>query len=542
LGGYKYLCAYVVFAIVDGTKAGGRRPPKAPELTVEELRAYLGNLLPDYMIPSFFVQLSKIPLTSNGKVDRSKLPEPEGNIRTGVLYEAPRNETEQTLVNIWQEVLGADKVGIDDNFFDLGGHSLKAVNIAQRAKNENIDITIMDIFKYRTIRKMLENSARTQENVSPGLATQESSREFPGNHEGTRIILKYKFQRDYTSFLFRALPLGIIYAHEQMLPWLYQHFIQICAQTGDDGRIVVDYGETMDAHREVINHVKIGYADLVEVTDIVSYLKERINLNQYVIICLDEFYLGEKANYQKNHFVHESMIYGYDSSKQQFIGCGYNREQILDRLIFSYDEVSKAYEAGKTHYKGTAGYAKYQAVQLLSVIEREAAIEFDLRVFCKELNSYLLSIGEKERDCIMVRLKDRSDSIPRDRIKHGLNAYVDIIHALEQIIRGKYLIEYRSFHLIAEHKKGMYERLGYITGKFPVNQETVQAIEDYREVIDLMERVRLKVFEAIHADQNYGNDASKVIKQIINDLKLAREKEQELLSKILEQLRRSFHG
>ncbi|SFF11943.1 amino acid adenylation domain-containing protein, partial [Chitinophaga sp. CF118] len=117
-------------------------------LDIPGIRYYLNNLLPAYMHPTYFVQLDALPLTVNGKVDRKALPAPEGlSLTTTVAYEAPRNETEEKLVLIWQEILGKDKIGIKDNFFDLGGHSLKMMRVAARIhKTFEVNVSIKDLF------------------------------------------------------------------------------------------------------------------------------------------------------------------------------------------------------------------------------------------------------------------------------------------------------------------------------------------------------------------------------------------------------------
>ncbi|MEW9713030.1 AMP-binding protein, partial [Paenibacillus sp. SI92] len=112
--GQKFLCAYF---ISDG------------ELTVSELRAHIGSELPVYMIPSYFVKLERIPLTANGKIDRKALPKPEGGVDSGTAYVAPRTELEAELAQIWQDTLGCGQVGVLDDFFALGGHSLKAMSL-----------------------------------------------------------------------------------------------------------------------------------------------------------------------------------------------------------------------------------------------------------------------------------------------------------------------------------------------------------------------------------------------------------------------------
>ncbi|HLP49098.1 MAG TPA: amino acid adenylation domain-containing protein, partial [Candidatus Kapabacteria bacterium] len=134
----KYLCAYIV---------------ADKEFTLTELRTYLSRKLPDYMIPSYFVPLEKIPLTPNGKIDRKALPKPE--FQTSESYIAPSDEIEKRLVEIWSDVLGRDElhvmqlktsIGIDNNFFQLGGHSLNATIIATKIhKAFDVKISLANI-------------------------------------------------------------------------------------------------------------------------------------------------------------------------------------------------------------------------------------------------------------------------------------------------------------------------------------------------------------------------------------------------------------
>lgn len=125
------------------------------EISITELRDFLKMSLPDYMIPSFFVYMDALPLTSNGKVDRKSLPVPTGISNPGVEFVAPRNELEAKLVKIWQEILNIDKIGIHDNFFDLGGHSLKATRVVSKISREiKIEITLQQVFQMSTIEQL----------------------------------------------------------------------------------------------------------------------------------------------------------------------------------------------------------------------------------------------------------------------------------------------------------------------------------------------------------------------------------------------------
>lgn len=103
----------------------------APDIA--ELRQFLGQHLPNYMIPNAFVMLDEIPISANGKANRKALPEPDASHAVSAEYTAPRNDTEMQLVEIWQETLGIEKIGVFDNFFELGGHSILAMQIANKA-------------------------------------------------------------------------------------------------------------------------------------------------------------------------------------------------------------------------------------------------------------------------------------------------------------------------------------------------------------------------------------------------------------------------
>ncbi|NVM67814.1 amino acid adenylation domain-containing protein, partial [Mucilaginibacter sp. SG538B] len=125
-------------------------------LNTKEIKNYLGKSLPSYMIPGYFVQLEKLPLTSNGKIDKAKLPNPESHAMvTGVKYAAPENDTERLLVEIWKELLLIEQIGINDNFFDLGGHSLKATKLVSEIhKVFNIKLKLEDIFSNTTLHDL----------------------------------------------------------------------------------------------------------------------------------------------------------------------------------------------------------------------------------------------------------------------------------------------------------------------------------------------------------------------------------------------------
>ncbi|GAA6614913.1 amino acid adenylation domain-containing protein [Scytonema sp. NUACC26] len=142
--------------------------------TMNELRSFLKQQLPEYMVPSYFIVLDALPLTPNGKVNRNALPDPDHSKLEVEAYVAPRNEVERLLSTIWLEVLNLEKVGVNDNFFELGGHSLLIVQLHSKLNNKllgniNRDISVIDLFKYPTISTLAQYLGQEQNGSAPTL-------------------------------------------------------------------------------------------------------------------------------------------------------------------------------------------------------------------------------------------------------------------------------------------------------------------------------------------------------------------------------------
>ena len=140
--GSKRIVAYLV--------AAGKEAPG-----VSDLRAFLKEKLPEYMIPAIFVPLEELPLTPNGKVDRRSLPAPDKSLLASAReYVAPRTPQEETLAAIWAEVLGLDRVGVLDDFFELGGDSLLVIKVVSKANKAGVGITTKLVFQNRTLGEL----------------------------------------------------------------------------------------------------------------------------------------------------------------------------------------------------------------------------------------------------------------------------------------------------------------------------------------------------------------------------------------------------
>jgi hypothetical protein len=165
--GERRLVAYVVW---EAEEAAG------------EIREGLRRQLPEYMVPASFVSLDSLPLTPNGKVDRGALPVPEAPKEGGAAaYMSPVGEVEETVAAVWRELLGVERVGAEDNFFDLGGHSLLLAQVQDRlqALYPEAGLGIVELFEHPTVRSLAARLRRrpTATPVAPVPAVPSAERE-----------------------------------------------------------------------------------------------------------------------------------------------------------------------------------------------------------------------------------------------------------------------------------------------------------------------------------------------------------------------------
>lgn len=135
----KYICSYIV---------------ANKDLDINELKNYLSRYLPNYMIPTYFIKMKKLPINQNGKVDKNKLPDNFEKIKNSVQKEKPTTDEEKILLELFKKILGNEEIGILDNFFDLGGDSLTAMKLQIESISQNINITYSDIFNYPTVKEL----------------------------------------------------------------------------------------------------------------------------------------------------------------------------------------------------------------------------------------------------------------------------------------------------------------------------------------------------------------------------------------------------
>ena len=209
--GHKRLFAYVVSEVDPIATANGN------SVTTDTLRVFLESKLPVYMVPSAFILLEKLPRAPNGKIDRRALPVPEpAQTSSSQTYQAPRSPMETQLAEVWAEVLGVERVGIDDNFFALGGDSIRSIQMRALAKNRGLKFSLAQLFTHQTVRVL----AREAVFVDGKPAAKKQVEPFALVAEVDRAKLPAGLEDAYP---LSALQMGMIYHSEFASNAIYQN-------------------------------------------------------------------------------------------------------------------------------------------------------------------------------------------------------------------------------------------------------------------------------------------------------------------------------
>lgn len=359
-------------------------------------------------------------------------------------------------------------------------------------------------------------------------------KEFEGN---TQKELKIELHDEITTYLYRSLPVSIILSDSRFFPWYHQHYIQICSQMHQNGYITLDYMEPEINYGDILEHSFIGYDTMDSVGNIINFVLNQIECGYYVIICLDEFYLSEKKFYNKQHFVHESLIYGYDNVGKKFMGIGFNRSHTFSKITFDYDMFNHAYESGRTCYMDTAPYAKDHALQLLSIKPARTQYPFNLDTFLSELKSLINSTGEIKKVNYIVppggQWQSDNTLLLKNRICYGIETYDVVISGLDCVLGGKQVMDYRAFHLLSEHSRGISKRIEYIRSNYNMDGRIAENCKGYDQERKRLDSLRLDALKIPYLQQAKLEFTIIEMKSTLYSIK---ENTKAILSKVYERL------
>lgn len=183
---HKFLCGYF-----EGDSTVGSR----------QLRDFLMKSLPQYMIPSYFKYMDKLPLTPSGKVDRKRLPELDTSVIISREYVAPESDMEVQLAEMWQNILGIELISTNENFFEIGGDSLYAINLISRIyKVLNVEISISSLFQYPTIGELAQFLTDKRDKKYADIKKAEADDKYPLTSQQKRLFLLNQIEGDSTTY------------------------------------------------------------------------------------------------------------------------------------------------------------------------------------------------------------------------------------------------------------------------------------------------------------------------------------------------------
>jgi amino acid adenylation domain-containing protein len=229
------------------------------------IRGELRRLLPDHMIPSHFVRLDRFPLTSNGKLDRKALPDPRAGQDAGERDEAPlQNEFEEIVAGVWKELLRIDRVGRDDNFIELGGDSIKAIQAVTRLRRRGLKIDVADLLKSETVATIAARFAARPAVVEPPARSAAASTADPrvssvdfacvdlSPDDCNRLLASCGLSADDVEEIYPLMPLqaGMLYhsqADRKHLAYLQQMTLRLSGRL-DAAALARAFQETVDRH------------------------------------------------------------------------------------------------------------------------------------------------------------------------------------------------------------------------------------------------------------------------------------------------------
>jgi len=304
----------------------------------KELRNFLERKLPDYMIPSYFVQIENIPLTSSGKVDRKALPDPE--LKKGEGHAAPRNDVEKKLVKIWSDVLGVDKeiIGIDSNFFEIGGHSLKATILVSKINKElNVKVPLKEIFRFPYIRKISGYIKGAEEEKYTGIEKSEEKEYYTLSYNQKRLWIIHQLDPDSPS-----------YHMPGMIP--LEHNVDVAALEKALSRIFERHESLRTAFKQVgeqpLQFIEKTIALPFKVIDISSLPgkeKQEKKDSIYLEVAVTPFNLSQAPLFRSVLVKSAETSYDFMFNMHHIISDGWSQEVLKNEFTAYYE----GYRAGK---------------------------------------------------------------------------------------------------------------------------------------------------------------------------------------------------
>lgn len=438
-----YLCAYVVLK---------------NKKTLADIKQHLTKKLPVYMIPSYFMELEKLPLTPNGKVDKKALLALE--IDTSVHGEDlfPKSEIEIKIFEIWRNVLGTENININQNFFQIGGNSVKAI-LLQVGLEEKFSkvMKISDIYLYPTIKEQAsyiekesgvgnpqrgtdikdENFVKLSDKLSEmdlDTKTAEVNKSFYMETEGVKKLTGIKPFNDffYKSCFFNSLFPVVQFYDKDILPFIVNDVLAYHLEDIQSGKSLNAEYIGIKSAEDIIGDVGIDLKKKMYNVNIIEEIIESISYGNPVIVWVDCYYESlRKDLFQKRHHPHTWLIYGFDRQQKVFniIEHTYTDSLTYNEYMISFSELLCCYEGFLNNHSHT--------------IDSPSYFEFGKSSDNMSEDAYFQHSSGKCRDILLNNLHEKKGAIYQ-----GLEEFNVFIHNFERMTSDE--SEFRKYAENAE--------------------------------------------------------------------------------------------
>ncbi|MCU0286454.1 MAG: amino acid adenylation domain-containing protein, partial [Acidobacteria bacterium] len=468
----KYLCAYFV-------------SERAWE--IRGLREYMAKELPDYMIPSYFVPLEKIPLTIHGKVDRNALPDPrEHSLKDNADYMPPQNAIEKKLVEIWENVLGRSNVSTNENFFMTGGDSIKAIQIISRMNSAGYKLEMRDLFQYPIIADLSPRIKKLQHKPEQRVITgtfpltpiQEMffEQSYTDSHHYNQAVMFYAKERlakEEIKAVFRK-----IQEHHDALRMTYE--------------INKENGQVLQINHGLDYPLSLEEFEINDSTDLVTIaesIQASIDLEKGPLMKLGLFHLsdGDRLLIVIHHLVIDGVSWRilFEDIETLYNQMKQGKELTLPPKTDSFKtwaEKLTTYANSKEFLKEKTYWQKIESLKVPLIVK-----DFDLADnYVKDTTSISFSLGQEETELLLTRVN----------MAFGTEINDILITALAMSIKRTFGHEQIAITLEGHGREEIIEEIdisrtvGWFTSLYPVLADISYADDPARQIKEIKEILR----------------------------------------------------
>lgn len=484
------------------------------EIDVYELFGWMKTKLPSYMVPSYYMRVESFPLTMNGKLDYRKLPENNEVVKTK--YVEPETETEKAIAAMFAELLELEEVGAEDNYFEVGGNSLKATLLCNKiGENLKKAINVGDIFANPTVREL----ARF---VDSAAEVNDSEEAIPEKEFTEFYIQPYQYN---------AFADKVIREHPDYEDWVNNNYIQLVgnAVLETDVHSTVEYfSGTTFGKLPLLNIVDLSKRREKMVTEedrenLLNDIFEALSNKNDLYLHFDHYYVKNSEYYMKEHMVHDVLVFDYTGETVSYYE---NVGGMYTKFVIDKEEFITAYLGNDN------------AMTYVLSCNKEFRYKFDLERFVTMIEDYALGNDSRENKELYLYedgfFSDDFYTMKESGEKNfGVEVYKTVRDYSLNYKETSVGLDYRMYFTLFEHNRRMIEKLNYCCEKGYINFEDFKnEIEELGEITNTLYQILAKVIQ-----YSYSAPTDEQVKAVVDQMMEVYEKEKPLYKRILDNFR-----